>query len=104
MTQKEQVKKILREYGKIDNFFCINTRLTIRLGAIIKVLRDEGWEIKGDYIEGTKNWEYNLVKAPDEKSSLKGKPQEKTLGSVHPLRQAQGRLPMRNLWQASDEV
>ncbi len=40
-TQKEKVADILKEKGEISNFFAIDTRLTIRLGAIIL----EGWEI-----------------------------------------------------------
>lgn len=63
MSIKEQVKEILLNKGKIDNFYCIDTRLTTRLGAIINLLKNEGMEFdeeKSGYINGTKNWRYYL--------------------------------------------
>jgi ribosomal protein S8 len=49
MTQKEQIKNILLQKGYIDNFKTINTRLSIRLGMHINLLRNEGMEIIGCY-------------------------------------------------------
>ena len=61
-SQKQKVLEILRQNGKIDNFFCIETKLTIRLGAIIYSLQKEK-EIeldkdKSGYLPETKNWCY----------------------------------------------
>lgn len=60
-TQEYKVLKILRENGKIDNFFCIDTKLTIPLGAVIHKLSKKGLieldEAKCGYVEG-KNYQY----------------------------------------------
>lgn len=60
-TIENKVMKILREKGEIDNFYCIDNRITIRLGAVIFKLKEAG-EIELDersgFIEGTKNWRY----------------------------------------------
>jgi hypothetical protein len=69
-TQKEVVEQRLRETGAIDNFYCIHNRITLRLGAIIFVLKEEGWvfdEWKSGFIEGTKNWRYVLKSSPKPK-------------------------------------
>lgn len=64
LSQKEKVYNILQNQGYIDNYYCIDTKLTIRLGAIIFALqREKRIEIddeKSGFIEGTKNWNYVL--------------------------------------------
>ncbi len=61
-TIKDKVLKILRKDGQIDNFYCIDNRLTIRLGDVIFRLQKEGKIVleqsKCGYIEGTKNYRY----------------------------------------------
>lgn len=67
MTHKAEVEKRLRETGAVDNFWAFNNRVTLRLGAVIHVLKREGWvfdEEKSGYIPDTKNWRYVLVSAP----------------------------------------
>ncbi len=44
-SQKQQVLSILKRNGSISNHYCIDTRLTTRLGAIIHKLRNEGNDI-----------------------------------------------------------
>lgn len=65
-TQKERVIDILNQQGYIDNYFCVNTKLTLRLGAIIHVLKKEGWKFSEEsgFIEGTKNWVYRVLEKP----------------------------------------
>lgn len=63
-TQKSQVERILKSQGYIDNYYCIETRLTLRLSAIIERLRKEGWDIGGSFLEGKKNWRYTLDSQP----------------------------------------
>ncbi len=62
MTIKAKVLNILREKGQIDNYFAIDSRLTIRLGDVIFRLQKEGKieldEERCGYIDGTKNWLY----------------------------------------------
>lgn len=65
MTIKAKIKEILRKEGSIDNFYCIDHRITTRLGAVIHLLRKEdGWEIEGHKIPDSKNWIYTLVSEP----------------------------------------
>lgn len=61
MTQKEKIRFYLLKDGKINNFFCLENKLTIRLGAIIHELRKEGMPIEGAYIGDTKNYQYTLA-------------------------------------------
>lgn len=62
MTTKQKIVNKLRSDGYIDNFYCIEQKITTRLSAFINVLRDEKWEIDGRYIPGTKNFRYTLRK------------------------------------------
>lgn len=48
-TQRQQVEAILKQDGKISNFYAINNRITIRLSDIIMKLRRDGWEIETTY-------------------------------------------------------
>jgi hypothetical protein len=51
LTQQEQVAKSLKEQGYISRNVCIDTRLTIRLGAVIERLRNgHGWNINGKHV------------------------------------------------------
>jgi len=43
MTQIEQIKTILRRDGKINNFYCVDTKLSLRLAMHIDVLKKRGW-------------------------------------------------------------
>lgn len=66
-TQKEVVRGILENQGYITNFFAMDNRITIRLGAIICELRKEGYFIEGDFIEtkgSLKNYKYTLISKP----------------------------------------
>lgn len=53
-TQLQFVKQALQSYGEISRNLCLKERIT-RLGAIINVLKNEGWEFvterrSGDYV------------------------------------------------------
>lgn len=62
MTAKQKIIEKLKRDGFVDNFWAIENKATIRLGAVINVLRTEGWKFssKSGYIRGTKNWRYEL--------------------------------------------
>ncbi len=64
-TQKEKVIQHILDTGAIDNFWSIDTRTSVRLGAIMHVLEEEGWKFDKGFIEGTKNYQYKLVEAPE---------------------------------------
>lgn len=44
MSQNHTIEKILERDGKIDNYTCIQTRLTLRLAARINDLKKVGWQ------------------------------------------------------------
>jgi hypothetical protein len=53
----------LKEVGFVDNFWAIDNRISVRLGAIIFTLKSEGWifdDDKSGFLDGTKNWRYLL--------------------------------------------
>jgi hypothetical protein len=51
LTQQEKVVNILKENGHVSRNACINSRLTIRLGAIIERLRNkQGMNISGKHV------------------------------------------------------
>lgn len=61
MTQKKRIEKILRQQGYIDNFYCIENKITLRLASVIATLVKQGWQFdeqKSGFIRGTKNWRY----------------------------------------------
>jgi len=73
-TQKQKVEELLLKNGAISNFYCINNRITIRLGAIINLLTKEGYKFetfygkeKGYKKENWKNYYYFLKKVPQKK-------------------------------------
>jgi len=66
-TTKELIEKILLTQGYIDNYYVLDKRLTVRLGAYIHLLSQEGWQFdeeKSGYIGDTKNWRYVVKKSP----------------------------------------
>ena len=70
-TIQQIVEERVLETGAVDNFWCIDNRITTRLGAVICRMRDEGWHFddeKSGYINVTKNWRYVLKQAPAPKT------------------------------------
>jgi hypothetical protein len=61
-TQLAWVKSILRQNGQISRNEALQNFVS-RLGAIILVLKKEGWEIDSGY-DGHRNYVYKLKKAP----------------------------------------
>lgn len=77
MTQKQRVEKILREKGCVDNFYCLENKITLRLASVISALTKQGWQFddaKSGFIYGTKNWRYVLKGAalPDKRDFIPG--------------------------------
>lgn len=68
MTNRKKIENKLRKDGVVDNFWCIENRITTRLGAVIHVLKEAGWQFYDDrsgFAPGTKNWRYYLKATPD---------------------------------------
>lgn len=66
-SQKERIKDKLRDDGYVDNFWCIQTFSTTRLGAYVHTLKAEGWEFDDDksgFLPNSKNWCYWLKSTP----------------------------------------
>jgi len=70
-TAKQKIIDILYEDGAIDNYFCLKMRITSRLGAYINSLSKKGWGFTGEFLKGTKNYQYIVVKYPSENSDSK---------------------------------
>ncbi|EDP6116916.1 hypothetical protein FWZ72_07825 [Campylobacter jejuni] len=64
ISQEKQVLNILLNKGKIDNFYCIDKRITTRLGAYIYNLRNKGYEIETVRNKETRNTFYILKSTP----------------------------------------
>jgi len=64
MTSKSKIIEYLKEHGQIDNFYCIDNRITTRLGAVIFKLKQEGWGFRTEMKE--KNCFYYVTKKPEE--------------------------------------
>lgn len=68
--RKSNIQKIedkLKQDGYVDNFWCIDNKITTRLGAVIFVLKERGYEFdeaQSGFVRGTKNWRYYLVGGP----------------------------------------
>lgn len=69
-TQIRRVVSVLEEKGEVNNFWAFHNYI-LRLGAIIYVLRQRGWEIHGQFGKqkglGRKFWKnyyYSVVSAP----------------------------------------
>lgn len=71
MRATNWVKNKLLKDGFVTNWECIDQRITIRLGAIIFKLRQAGWKIDGDFIDGTKNFKYTYKGKGGEKCESK---------------------------------
>lgn len=69
LTQKEWVENLLIENGKITRNTCLKNYIS-RLGAIVAMLKDDGYEFETQYVEvktqfGTgKDYEYKVVNYP----------------------------------------
>lgn len=63
MTSKQKIVNRINEVGYVDNFWCIDNRITTRLGAVIFTLKKAGWDFKTEMHE--KNCWYVCVKKPD---------------------------------------
>lgn len=63
MTQLDTIKGILARDGQIDNFYCFNNKITLRLGARIWDLKDEGYEFEVERRD--KNTVYKVTKTPE---------------------------------------
>lgn len=66
MSQNATIEKILERNGKIDNYWCIQTRLTLRLAARINDLKKVGWQFFTE-IHGDGNCVYIVKGAPPAK-------------------------------------
>lgn len=51
MTSKQKIINRLNETGQVDNFWCIDNRITTRLGAVIHKLKKVGWEFDKQMVE-----------------------------------------------------
>ncbi|EPA9041802.1 helix-turn-helix domain-containing protein [Campylobacter coli] len=63
MTRKTSLKYFIKQ-RKIDNFYCIDTRITTRLGAYIYNLRNKGYTIETVRNKETRNTFYILKSTP----------------------------------------
>jgi hypothetical protein len=63
ISQCSRIEQILLREGKIDNFYCIHTRLTLRLAARISDLKEKGYQIRTEERDD-KNTVYHLVAVP----------------------------------------
>jgi hypothetical protein len=63
MSQLTKIEAILLRDGKIDNFYCIHNRLTLRLGARIADLKERGYVFRTERLPD-KNCIYHLVSVP----------------------------------------
>jgi hypothetical protein len=72
MTQKQWVENRLNENGAITRNECLRNYIS-RLGAIIAMLKNDGWEFETQYIDvktpfGTgKDYQYTVIKNPTQK-------------------------------------
>ncbi|EAH7746955.1 hypothetical protein EPG13_06560 [Campylobacter coli] len=67
ITSKQQEKivlELLLKNGIIDNFYCIDKRITTRLGAYIYNLRNKGYAIETVRNKETRNTFYILKSTP----------------------------------------
>ena len=65
MTQLRTVRNKLKEDGFITRNYCLEMRIT-RLSAIIMVLKEEGWDLKGSWLktEHGKDFKYEVLARP----------------------------------------
>lgn len=62
MTQKDVIIELLLKQGYVDNYYCIDNKISIRLGAIIFVLKQDGWDFRTEMVG--KNCHYYPIKKP----------------------------------------
>jgi len=75
MTQKQIILKKLKEEGSVSNLWAIQAGIW-RLGAIINVLREEGFEIETDYQPSkTKVTTYRFKSKPKVIYKVEGRPE-----------------------------
>lgn len=67
-NQKKFIIDHLLEHGSISRNYCLSNYIS-RLGALVSVLKDEGWKLEGKYVKTSrgKDYVYNLVHAPYKK-------------------------------------
>lgn len=90
MTQKEIIKKRLEEVGYVDNYWSIENKVSSRLGAIIHILKKEGYEFTHYWVG--KNYHYKLINRPvnkiTPKPDTKPEPQVSMFGNYTPPKKA----------------
>lgn len=64
MTSKARIIEQILKTGYVENHWAIDNRITTRLGAVIFVLKKEGWEFIGEELEH-KNYRYTVIKKPE---------------------------------------
>lgn len=65
MTSKARIIEQILKTGYIENHWCIDNRITTRLGAVIFVLKKEGWDFIGEEIGEHKDFRYTAIKKPE---------------------------------------
>lgn len=89
MTQKEIIKNRLEEVGYVDNYWSIENKVSLRLGAIIHILKKEGYEFKPYWVG--KNYHYKLLSRPTKhipEPETKEEPQPSMFGNYTPPKRA----------------
>lgn len=64
MNGKKRILEKLKKDGYIDNFWCIDNKVSTRLSSTIHLLRKQGMKFddaKCKYLPGTKNFRYYLL-------------------------------------------
>ncbi len=87
-TQKDRVLDKLKQDGYVDNFFCLEQKITLRLGAVVHLLKKEGVvfdEARSGFVERTKNWRYYLLKGARQPWMPKYRYEEQTDGSMREI-------------------
>jgi len=75
MTNKQKVIDRINEVGYVDNFWCVDNYITLRLGAVIFELKKAGWEFRTT-MEGStllskkKNCHYYVTNKPEKVEAL----------------------------------
>ena len=62
MSQREKIIDMLKTQGYVSRNYCINNRISIRLGAIIHNLKKDGWVLTGE--KSNNDFIYWLEKSP----------------------------------------
>lgn len=66
MTAKSKIVDFILKHGYIENHYCIDNRITTRLGAVIFSLKNngEGWDFAGEEIGEHHNYRYTATNIP----------------------------------------